>query len=319
LVIRLIHPIFASIGKIINEKQMPEVSDNRVNVKTKPDWLKTKLQFQSDRAYASVAHIVSRHGLHTICDSGRCPNKVECWSRKTATFMVLGDICTRACKFCATATGKPLPPDAREPHNVARSVALMGLRHAVITSVTRDDLPDGGTAHWARVVSAVRAENPDTTIEVLIPDFGGDSTLLDVALASRPDIVGHNIETVSRLTPAVRSRAQYRVSLDVLYRISSLGHVAKSGLMLGLGERTHEVLGALDDLRRAGVSVVTLGQYLRPTVKHLPVAEYITPEMFEFYKQEALARGFSHVASGPLVRSSYMAEKALAHLDRTSA
>jgi lipoic acid synthetase len=189
----------------------------------------------------------------------------------------------------------------------------MGLRHAVITSVTRDDLPDGGAAHWARVVSAVRAENPDTTIEVLIPDFGGDSTLLDVVLASRPDIVGHNIETVSRLTPAVRSRAQYRVSLDVLYRISSRGHIAKSGLMLGLGETTDEVLGALDDLRRAGVSVVTLGQYLRPTVKHLPVAEYITPEMFEFYKQEALARGFSHVASGPLVRSSYMAEKALAH------
>jgi lipoic acid synthetase len=191
----------------------------------------------------------------------------------------------------------------------------MGLRHAVITSVTRDDLPDGGVAHWAEVISAVRAENPNTTIEVLIPDFGGNSALLDVVLASRPDIVGHNIETVSRLTPAVRSRAQYGVSLDVLSMVSSRGHVAKSGLMVGLGETPDEVLGALDDLRRAGVSIVTLGQYLRPTMRHLPVAEYITPAMFEFYEQEALARGFSHVASGPLVRSSYMAEEALAHLD----
>ncbi len=232
--------------------------------------------------------------------------------------MVLGDICTRACKFCATTTGKPLPPDAREPHNVARSVALMGLRHAVITSVTRDDLPDGGAAHWAQVVSAVRAENPNTTVEVLIPDFGGDPSLLEIVLASRPDIVGHNIETVARLTPSVRSRARYGVSLGVLRETASRGHVAKSGLMVGLGETIDEVLGALDDLREAGVSIVTLGQYLRPTMGHLPVAEYVTPEMFEFYRQEALARGFSHVASGPLVRSSYMAEKALNHLDRTA-
>ena len=300
---------------------MPGVYDNRVNVKTKPDWLKTKLQFQSDgawgdKSYAQVAQIVEQQGLHTICSSGKCPNKVECWSRRTATFMVLGDVCTRACKFCATTTGKPLPPDASEPQKVARSVALMGLRHAVITSVTRDDLPDGGAAHWAAVVRAVREANPETTIEVLIPDFGGRSDLLDVVLEARPDITGHNIETVSRLTPSVRSRAEYRVSLDVLSHIASAGHVAKSGLMVGLGETRDEVLSALDDLREAGVTVVTLGQYLRPTLAHMPVSEYVAPETFEFYSQEALARGFSHVASGPLVRSSYMAEKALEGLTR---
>jgi lipoic acid synthetase len=193
----------------------------------------------------------------------------------------------------------------------------MGLKHAVITSVTRDDLPDGGAAHWAAVVRAVRLECPDTTIEVLIPDFGGDKRLVDVVLEARPDITGHNIETVSRLTPDVRSKARYGVSLEVLRHISAVA-VAKSGLMVGLGETPDEVLGALDDLRAAGVSVVTLGQYLRPTMAHLPVAEYVTPEMFEFYRQEALARGFSHVASGPLVRSSYMAEKALDSLTRTA-
>ena len=306
---------------------MPEVSDNRVNVKRKPDWLKTKLLFQSGRAYekcacgtgayaestyADVAKIVGNHGLHTICESGHCPNRVECWSRRTATFMVLGDVCTRACKFCATTTGRPLPVDDSEPEKVALSVSLMGLKHAVITSVTRDDLPDGGAAHWAAVVRAVRRVCPGTTIEVLIPDFDGRPSLLDVVLEARPDITGHNIETVARLTPSVRSRARYEVSLEVLRHIASRGHVAKSGIMVGLGESVDEVLGALDDLRAAGVSIVTLGQYLRPTMAHLPVAEYVAPEMFDFYKQEALARGFFHVASGPLVRSSYMAELSLA-------
>ena len=309
---------------------MPEVSDNRVNVKRKPDWLKTKLQFQSGRAYekcacgagayaestyADVAKIVGNHGLHTICESGHCPNRVECWSRRTATFMVLGDVCTRACKFCATTTGRPLPVDDSEPEKVALSVSLMGLKHAVITSVTRDDLPDGGAAHWAAVVRAVRRVCPGTTIEVLIPDFDGRPSLLDVVLEARPDITGHNIETVARLTPSVRSRARYEVSLEVLRHIASRGHVAKSGIMVGLGESVDEVLGALDDLRAAGVSIVTLGQYLRPTMAHLPVAEYVAPEMFDFYKQEALARGFFHVASGPLVRSSYMAEVATATAD----
>jgi lipoic acid synthetase len=288
---------------------MPQVYD-KVNVKIKPDWLKTELPVTSGGAYADVAKIVGQHGVHTICESGRCPNRVECWNRKTATLMVLGDICTRACKFCATTTGKPLPPDASEPHHVARSVALMGLRHAVLTSVTRDDLPDGGAEHWAEVIRAVRKENPAVTIEVLIPDLGGNGALVDVVLEARPDIVAHNIETVERLTPQIRSRASYRLSLSVLQHISSRGFVSKSGLMVGLGETPDEILHALDDLRTAGVSIVTLGQYLRPTLAHAPVAEYVTPSMFEFYKTEALARGFSHVMSGPLVRSSYKANEA---------
>jgi lipoic acid synthetase len=302
---------------------MPEVYD-KVNVKIKPDWLKIKLH--TDEGFVKVAGIVRQHKLHTICDSGKCPNKSECWSRRTATFMVLGDICTRACKFCATATGKPLPIDGSEPERVARSIALMELRHAVITSVTRDDLADGGAEHWARVIEAVRAENPHTTIEVLIPDLDGRAELLDVVLAARPDITGHNIETVERLTPLVRSRANYRTSLEVLRLIAnhpgasrhpSTGGelptrtITKSGIMVGLGETRDEVLRAMDDLREAGVEIITLGQYLRPTRGHYPVAEFVTPSTFEFYRQEALARGFSYVASGPLVRSSYMAEQAL--------
>jgi lipoic acid synthetase len=223
--------------------------------------------------------------------------------------MVLGEVCTRACRFCATSTGKPLPPDASEPLNVARSVGLMGLRHAVITSVTRDDLPDGGAAHWAGVVRMVKRENPDTTVEVLLPDFGGDTALVDVVLEARPDIVAHNVETVARLTPGIRSRACYDVSLKVLRHISSRCFVSKSSLMVGLGEAPDEILTALDDMRTAGVRIVTLGQYLRPTLAHTPVVEYVTPEMFEFYKAEALARGFTHVMSGPLVRSSYKAHE----------
>jgi lipoic acid synthetase len=307
------------------KKQMPEVYD-KVNVKIKPDWLKSKLQLNAngDNAnvgcdgmirttsdYAKVAHIVGEHGLHTICESGKCPNRVECWSRRTATFMVMGDICTRACKFCATATGKPLPLDESEPLSVARSVGLMGLRHAVITSVTRDDLTDGGAAHWAKVVRAVKEECPDVTVEVLIPDFGGDTSLVDLVLEARPDIVAHNMETVERLTPTIRSRASYKVSLKVLQHISSRCFVSKSGLMVGLGEAPDEIFNTMDDLRACGVSILTLGQYLRPTLAHTPVVEYVTPEMFEFYKQEALARGFSHVASGPLVRSSYKAHEAV--------
>jgi lipoic acid synthetase len=291
---------------------MPKVYD-KVNVETKPDWLKTKLH--SDKGFARVAQIVEQHGLHTICSSGRCPNKAECWSRRTATFMVLGDVCTRACTFCATATGKPLPIDAGESERVARSISLMELKHAVITSVTRDDLADGGAAHWARVIEAVRAANPQTTIEVLIPDMDGRGDLLDIILSARPDITGHNIETVERLTPEVRSRAKYRTSLRTLAHISADGRsVAKSGIMVGLGETEGEVLSAMDDLRQAGVEIITLGQYLRPTRAHRPVAEYVTPEKFEFYRQQALVRGFAHVASGPLVRSSYMAEQALSHL-----
>ena len=294
---------------------MPDLPD-RVNVKVKPDWLKIKLH--TDKTFASVAQIVQQHALHTICDSGKCPNKAECWSRRTATFMVLGDICTRGCRFCATATGKPLPIDAGEPERVARSISLMELKHAVITSVTRDDLPDGGASHWAAVIEAARRENPGTTIEVLIPDLGGRPESIDIVLAARPDITGHNIETVERLTPQVRSHADYRTSLAVLRHIATrdggLRSVAKSGIMVGLGETRDEVLRAMDDLREAGVEVITLGQYLRPSRQHIAVAEYVTPKTFDFYRQEALARGFSHVASGPLVRSSYMAEQALPQL-----
>ncbi len=274
---------------------------------TKPEWLKIKLP--RGEGFARTARIVEQHALHTICSSGLCPNRAECWGRKTATFMILGEVCTRSCRFCATQTGRPLPADPDEPSRVARSVALMELRHAVLTSVTRDDLHDGGATHWAATIEAVRAANPETTIEILIPDF--DEERLDIVLAARPDIVGHNIETVERLTPNVRSRAKYRTSLQTLSDIAGRGFRAKSGLMVGMGETQDEVLQALDDLREAGVSIVTLGQYLQPTAEHLPVTEYVTPERFEWYKNEALARGFDYVASGPLVRSSYMAEMAL--------
>lgn len=240
-----------------------------------------------------------------------CPNQAECWSRRTATFMILGDICTRGCRFCATCTGHPLAPDAEEPARVAESVALMKLRYVVVTSVTRDDLPDGGARHWAATVEAIRAQNPDAVIELLIPDFDARPELEDIVIASKPDIIGHNIETVERLTPLVRSRAKYRTSLETLRYLSRQGVVTKSGLMVGLGETDDEVLQTLRDLREAGVRIVTLGQYLRPTLEHYPVAAYITPEKFEWYRLRALEMGFDYCASAPLVRSSYMAEEAL--------
>lgn len=280
---------------------------DQVTGHTKPQWLKIRLP--RGEGFARTARIVEQHALHTICSSGLCPNRAECWERKTATFMILGNVCTRSCRFCATQTGRPLSVGVDEPSRVARSVALMGLKHAVITSVTRDDLPDGGATHWAATIEAVRAENSETTIEILIPDFGAER--LDIVLAVQPDIVGHNIETVERLTPHIRSRAKYRTSLETLKDIAARGFRAKSGLMLGMGETESEVLQALDDLHTAGVSIVTLGQYLQPTTEHLPVTEYITPEKFEWYKEQALARGFDYVASGPLVRSSYMAEQAV--------
>lgn len=291
---------------------MPKVYD-KVTGKIKPDWLKIKLH--NCQQYADVVKIVEKHALHTICSSGMCPNKAECWSRKTATFMVMGDVCTRGCRFCATKTGKPLPLDCSEPERVARSISLMGLRHAVITSVTRDDLPDQGAAHWAAVVEAVRKANPRTTVELLIADMDARPELLDVILASKPDILGHNIETVERLTPQVRSRARYRTSLETISYIASHGGVAKSGIMVGLGESREEVLQTLRDLRAAGCRIVTLGQYLQPTLDHWPVAEYVTPEQFDRYRELALEMGFSYVASAPLVRSSYLAEQALDSLN----
>ena len=287
---------------------MPKLHD-KVNVLKKPEWLKIRLR--SNDGSAEVERIVKQHSLHTICSSGLCPNKAECWRRRTATFMILGDICTRGCKFCATKTGIPLAPEPSESQKVAESVRLMGLRHVVVTSVTRDYLPDGGAQHWAEVTEAIRRENPDATIELLIPDLDARADLIEIVAASKPDIIGHNIETVERLTPLVRSRAKYRTSLRTLEIISERGMVSKSGLMVGLGESDDEVLQTLRDLRDVGVEIVTLGQYLRPSLEHYPVAAYITPEKFEWYRLQALEMGFSYCASAPMVRSSYLADAAL--------
>lgn len=287
---------------------MPKFYD-KVDVLKKPGWLKIRLHRTAE--YAQVQQIVRDHSLHTICSSGMCPNKAECWSRRTATFMILGDTCTRGCRFCATQTGHPLAPDPLEPQHVARSVELMKLRYVVLTSVTRDDLPDGGAAHWAATVEAIRTQNPDAATELLIPDLDARPDLLEIIIASKPDIIGHNIETVERLTPEVRSRAKYRTSLETLRYLGEQGAVTKSGLMVGLGEEDEEVLQTLHDLREAGVRIVTIGQYLRPTLEHYPVAAYVTPEKFEWYRQKALEMGFSYCASAPLVRSSYLADEAL--------
>ena len=280
----------------------------------KPSWLKIRLH--KSEAFAEVDRIVSEHGMHTICSSGRCPNKAECWSRRTATFMILGDICTRNCRFCATQTGRPLPPDECEPQKVAHSVKLMNLRHVVVTSVTRDDLPDQGAAHWAATVEAIRQSSPQATIELLISDMDAVESRLDTILASKPDIIGHNIETVSRLTPTLRSRATYSKSLATLSYLSSKGAVVKSGLMVGLGETEEEVFSTMQDLRAAGVRILTIGQYLQPTAEHYPVAEYITPQQFEAYKAKALQIGFDFCASAPLVRSSYLADEAASTIIR---
>lgn len=290
---------------------MPKLYD-QVDALKKPGWLKIRLHRTPQ--YAEVRHIVDKHALHTICSSGRCPNQAECWSRRTATFLILGDICTRGCRFCATQTGRPSAPDPEEPLRVAESVRLMKLRYVVVTSVTRDDLPDGGAAHWARTVEAIRKENPDAAIELLIPDLDARPDLLDVVVASQPDVVGHNIETVERLTPAVRSRARYRTSLETLRYLSAQGAATKSGLMVGLGETDEEVIETLADLYRAEVRIVTLGQYLRPTLAHYPVAAYVAPEKFEWYRERALEMGFAYCASAPMVRSSYRAHEALESL-----
>lgn len=287
---------------------MPRFYDKRDLVR-KPEWLKIRLHGTTE--YSEVKQIVARNGLHTICSSGHCPNQAECWSKRTATFMILGDICTRSCRFCATMSGRPLPVDDGEPERVAQSVALMKLKYVVVTSVTRDDLPDGGARHWARTVEAIRRLNPDAVIELLIPDLDARPELLDIVLESKPDVIGHNIETVERLTPLVRSRARYDTSLKTLAYLHEKGAVVKSGLMVGLSESDDEVLKTLHDLRNAGVELVTIGQYLRPTLEHYPVAAYITPEKFEWYRQKSLEMGFGYCASAPLVRSSYRADEAL--------
>ncbi len=273
----------------------------------KPDWL--KIQLPKGEEYAKVNGIVKKYGLHTICSSGKCPNAGECWGNGTATFMILGDICTRACKFCNVKTGKPLPPQETEALRVARSVKLMQLKHAVVTSVDRDDLEDGGAKYWANTVREIKKLNPQTTLEVLIPDFNGILEYVDQVIFEKPEIISHNLETVRRLTPEVRTKAKYETSLKVLRHIAASDSVAKSGIMLGLGETEEEVLQTMDDARASDVEVFTVGQYLQPTKNHLEVKEYVTPQQFAKYKIMGLEKGFKVVESGPLVRSSYHAEQ----------
>lgn len=275
----------------------------------KPEWLKTNIGTNS--RYTDTKRIVDTHKLHTICSSGRCPNLGECWGMGTATFMIGGNICTRACRFCNTLSGKPLPLDPHEPEQVAESVRLMKLSHAVITSVDRDDLPDLGARHWTETIRAIRRVNPKVTIEALIPDFQGRKELIALLIDSHPEILAHNIETVRRLTPEVRSVARYDTSLAVLRQIAESGIKTKSSIMVGLGETSEEVEETMDDLLANGCKRLTIGQYLQPSRKHYPVKEYVTPEQFARYKETGLRKGFETVVSGPLVRSSYHAKKHL--------
>jgi len=279
----------------------------------KPDWL--KVNFGANERYTNTKRIVDTHRLHTICSSGRCPNIGECWGRGTATFMIGGNICTRCCKFCNTNSGKPLSLDEAEPMHVAESIQLMKLNHAVITSVDRDDLSDYGAAHWVATIKAIKGLNPTVTMEVLIPDFMGREELIASIIDAQPDVISHNMETVRRLTPVVRSVATYERSLQVLKQVAESPVPAKTGIMVGLGESIAEVEETMDDLLAVGCSILTIGQYLQPTHKHYPVQEYVTPQQFAAYKETALAKGFKMVESGPLVRSSYYAERAMMKKD----
>jgi lipoic acid synthetase len=255
---------------------------------------------------------VGKHGLHTICTSGNCPNIGECWAAGTATFMILGEICTRACKFCAVKTGRPLPVDDNEPYRLADSIRTMGIRHAVITSVDRDDLSDKGAGFWARTIRILKDELPGLTMETLIPDFDAIPELVQLLIDAEPEVISHNLETVERLTSLVRSRAKYRRSLEVIKQVADSKVTSKSGIMLGLGESEQEVLKTMDDLLETGCEVLTLGQYLQPTLAHMPVEEYIHPDKFKYYREQAILKGFRAVESSPLVRSSYHAERHIA-------
>ncbi len=282
--------------------------DTRVKIK-KPKWLRVKLP--TGENYKKVRSLVDEHKLHTICESGNCPNMGECWGEGTATFMILGNICTRSCGFCAVKTGRPDAVDEFEPGKVAHSVKTMGVKHAVITSVDRDDLKDGGAGIWMQTVKAIRHQSPGTTMETLIPDFAGNWGNLQYIIDVAPEIVSHNLETVRRLTKEVRIQAKYDRSLEVLFRLKKGGMKTKSGIMLGLGETDAEVLETMEDLRSVNVDILTLGQYLQPTARHLPIHEFVTPEKFAEYKEKGIQMGFKYVESGPLVRSSYRAEKHL--------
>lgn len=275
----------------------------------KPEWLKVRLT--ANENFQELKQMMRRKTLHTVCEEARCPNIYECWANRTATFMILGDICTRACRFCAVKTGLPTELDWQEPERVAETVAKMGLKHAVVTSVARDDLKDGGAAVFAETIRAIRKRNPLTGVEVLIPDFQGDWDALKTVMDARPDILNHNVETVRRLSDRVRARAKYDRSLELLRRAKEMQPdiPTKSSIMVGVGEEWAEILETMDDLRANRVDILTIGQYLQPTRKHLPVVRYYTPEEFVQLKEEGLKRGFSHVESGPLVRSSYHAHE----------
>jgi lipoyl synthase len=281
--------------------------DPELHQAKKPDWIKVRLP--SNPVFFSTKALVSDLRLHTVCESAQCPNRWECWSQGTATFMIAGDRCTRACGFCAVTTAKPFALEADEPQRVAEAVGRMKLKHVVITAVARDDMPDGGALHFARTIEAIRQRDPAIVIEILVPDFNGKEESLRTVLSAAPHVFNHNLETVERLSPVVRSRAKYRLSLDVLKRAKQIRpeSATKSGIMLGLGETETEIFQTMDDLREHDVEVLTLGQYLRPTPQHLPVVEFITPEAFDLYGEIGRKKGFTHVASGPLVRSSYHA------------
>jgi len=280
-----------------------------MKISRKPDWLKIKLPKTDE--FKTINDLIIKNNLHTICSSGKCPNMGECWAAGTATFMILGDICTRGCKFCNVTTGKPLPPDPDEPRKLAHAIKTLNLKHAVITSVDRDDLPDGGANHWANTILEIKKLNPATTIEALIPDFDARKDLLEIVAQTNPEIISHNMETVERLTPQVRTKAQFNRSLQTLNILNQLGITTKSGIMVGLGETLQEVYDTMDALLSVNCRIITIGQYLQPSARNLPVHRYVTPEEFDEYRRVGLQKGFSVVESGPLVRSSYHAEKHL--------
>ncbi|MFO8234572.1 MAG: lipoyl synthase [Bacteroidales bacterium] len=277
------------------------------NYRRLPSWM--KMQMPKGDTYSWMKNRLNDNNLHTICTSGNCPNIGECWNRGTATFMILGEICTRSCKFCGVKTGRPLPPDPNEPKKIARTINILGIKHAVITSVDRDDLEDRGAGIWAETIKEVKNLNPGITIETLIPDFDGKPELIDMVINAGAEVISHNLETVKRLTSQIRSKAKYETSLGVIRHISSSGIIAKSGIMLGLGETEEEIFETMDDILDNGCKVFTIGQYLQPTVSHLPVSEFVEPEKFEYYKEAGEKKGFRFVESSPLVRSSYHADK----------
>ena len=302
----LVYKFALFMANKIENKPLVKIKQTK---RVKPDWLKT--QIPGDGQYADMIKLVKQNNLHTICESGKCPNIGECWGAGTATFMIGGNTCTRSCQFCNVATGAGDTLDPMEPFKVAQSINIMGIKHAVITSVDRDDLQDGGSKHWAQTVLSIREFNPETTLETLIPDFQGKEEQLDEVIKVHPEIVSHNIETVRRLTPLIRVQAKYDRSLAVLKYLKDKGMKTKSGIMCGMGESEDEILDTLHDLKKVGVEIVTLGQYMQPTARHLKVAEYVHPDIFAMYKREGLKMGFDYIESGPLVRSSYHAEKHL--------